>query len=176
MKQDIEFLGKNLDPGIFRRGLMQEGFLPDYLDNEEALASFSRNLSWFMLKDEIGPFAILAQMIGPQPQTASIWLFVERKGQAKDLKPEFREYGLLLWNLWFKEMKLERVQSYVPLSRLKHLKLLTSWRFQEETRIGGCRKGIRIADHWHDLAILGLVESDLPAWWHKANETKLQEV
>jgi hypothetical protein len=170
MSQTIEYLGAAVDPGILLRGLTQEGFLPDYLENPDALAKISAQLRWFMLKDENGPFAILAQAIGPQPQTANVWLFLERKGSVKELKPEFREFGQILWNLWFKELGLERVQSFVPLSKLKHLKLLTSWRFQEETRMGGCRKGIKIAGKWQDLAVLGLVQTDLPSWWHKAQE------
>lgn len=175
MSQSIEYLGTNVDYAIFKRGLTEEGFLADYLENDVVLRSLAEKLHWFMLKDDLGPFAILAHVVGPQPQTASIWLFLERKGSTKDLKAEFREFGQVLWNLWFKELKLERVQAAIPLSKLKHLKLLTSWRFQEETRIGGCRKGVRIADKWHDLAILGLIDKDLPLWWHQARESK-QEV
>jgi len=176
MSQTIKYLGSAVDPGILLRGLKDEGMLPDYLEDTAALTAISAQLRWYQLDDEAGPFAIVAQMVGPQPKTATIWLFIQRKGATKDLKPEFREFGQVLWNLWFKHMGLERVQAYIPLSKLKHLKLLTSWRFQEETRMGGCRKGIRIADKWQDLAILGLVSSDLPAWWHKARQEATEEV
>lgn len=176
MSQSIKYLGAAVDPAIFHRALTEEGFMPDWLESKEILAIVSNQLHWFQLEDEAGVFAIVAQMTGPQPQTASIWLFLQRKGNAHELKAEFREFGQILWNLWFKELKLVRIQSNVPLSKLKHVKLLTSWRFQEETRIGGCRKGIRIADKWQDLAILGLVEADLPAWWHKAKQTTPEAV
>ena len=174
MSQTIEYLGSNVDAAIFQRGLIEEGMMPDYMEQHEVFAAVASKLCWFMLKDDQGPFAIVAQFIGPQPKTANIWLFLQRKGATKDLRPEFREFGQVLWNLWFKELGLERVQAHIPLSKLKHLKLLTSWRFQEETRIGGCRKGIRIADKWQDLAILGLIDSDLPSWWHKAKTMEVE--
>jgi len=174
MSQTIEYLGTNQDPAIFRKGLTESGFMPDYLDNYPVLEAIGKAIKWFMLKDEAGPFAILAMLVGPQPKTATVWLFLERKGQTKDLKPEFREFGQVLWNLWFKELELERIQANIPLSRLKHIKLLSSWRFKEETRIGGCRKGIRIGEKWQDLAILGLISEDLPVWWHKAKETAME--
>ena len=176
MSQTIKYLGAAVDPAILQRGLTEEGMLPDYLENLNALSAISAQLRWFQLDDEAGPFAILAQAVGPQPKTATIFLFLQRKGAAKDLRPEFREFGQILWNLWFKELGLERVQTYIPLSKLKHIKLLTSWRFQEETRMGGCRKGVRIADKWQDLAILGLVDSDLPSWWHKVKSEAVAEV
>jgi len=166
MIQEIEYLGKN-SPDVFQEALREEGFLEGFLDGSVALEGINSQIEWFRLKDESGDFAFLAQFAGPDPKVATIWLFLQRKGTARELRPEFREFGQILWNLWFKELGYERVQAFVPLSKLKHIKLLSSWRFQEETRMNGIRKGMRIGGRWHESSVMGLVDTDLPIWWRK---------
>ena len=167
MNQDVEYLGKPA-PGTLMEALREEGFLADYMETTPILHGLEQMVEWFKLKDSSGDIAYLAQMIGPDPTCATVWIFIQRKGSAKELKPEFREFGVILWDLWFRQMKLERVQSLIPLSKLKHIKLLSSWRFQEETRMGGMRRAMRVDGRWQDVSMMGLVLSDCPVWWRNS--------
>ena len=169
----LQFTPSNetIDPESLYVLLAKKSLLPDQFLDPMVLGAVARGVGFGVIHEK-SEVAAVVLTYGLEPGILGVTLIKER-GRWDQKQDELKELAPQLWEYWFRNPEIRRVDARHPISHIQTGRVLSGLGFKRETGHDGIRDGMMINHFPTAIHVWGLLRLDVAS---KADDKMAKDV